>query len=457
VFPSSTVVLGFTLVLPRPARGCKGDPGAGGVATALSPWNSSIPGAPEVEGACMRKFFIGLAIGLVACTYGVVKVNSHRADRVWQEMLVLGDEIQNSIDGADAHRPVLHGVGLDGNAHDDYALAVSLLSPTADDDWLACREAFERGDEDAIALRDTLLDDHEAMLRALTQGAHRTTAQYPMQWDRGFYAEIPRLLGLRTLTNIAVLEAKRHLDGGRPDQAVEILLDGMQFSRDHCNVPLLISSMIGCALLNITGRGALIDDGLLDRIPRTSLGKLADGMRTLDEGLSMTSDAHAGEVVMFVRTIEHAESLDALFDFDLDDMLRSWRYGFSDRHMLAASVHESANRLAILRESDGAPWPARQRTLQELHEMIEQSSDPITQVAAPKVLSAVESLYGAQTRFRLARAAVEYRLSGRIPHLADPFGDEFRITESDGVVRVESAGPGHDHGAELYAIELVSD
>ena len=54
---------------------------------------------------------------------------------------------------------------------------------------------------------------------------------------------------------------------------------------------------------------------------------------------------------------------------------------------------------------------------------------------------------------RLLRAAVEFRLTGEVPALADPFGDTLRVREENGRRVVASVGaPGQASG---YPLEIV--
>jgi len=370
-------------------------------------------------------------------------------------MLATGAELERAIDGAETTRPVLRGESIEGLAHVEYARAVSLLSPTAQHDWEEYMEATGDDDASSLELRNALIDEHEPMLEALALGARHTDAHSPIVWDRGYGNKLPKLMTARNVVNIAVLSARRHLDEGRHDRAVDVLLDSMQFSRDVMHGPTLIQTMIGCALLEISSSAVLLDGQFLERFPPTQLERLALGMQTLDSALSLGSLGADGDTALLIRALASADDLDETLYLDPEMVLGSWRYGFSKRLMCAEYVREAMRWRSFQTETQGLEWPELRQRIEALIADCEEGSNPLGPQNSRIQLSVAQAPRGALARFRMARTAIDYRLTGEVTALPDPFGTQLQVSESENGLRVESLGPGDQGQRERYTIEIA--
>ncbi len=392
----------------------------------------------------MKHSFIALGVGLVLILVWVFNATEARVGEAWAEMTELVDEIQESIDLADATRPVLHGVALDGNAHLDYQRALGLLSPEAEADWIAWSVSSGVGeDSEAAALRDKLVDENQAMLAAVSTGARRGEARYLVDWESGLSYRVPQYTSLRNLSTIVILAAQRDLDEGREARAVERFLDGVQVGRDFIDTPLMFISMSGCGLLDISLSDPLVELSHPGSLSRPSLERLAHGLLAVDESFPMPVDAYPGEIIRLVKGIHWPENFLGGGQPWSDLRLKSWQYGFSLRYMAAKHVGEVTEWNEALRETEGSSWPKRGVAVGLREQAMRESSNPLSQLQT-SLLKVEEAVYERLTRLRLVRTAIEFRLTGHAPSLEDPFGERLMISDVPEGLRIASCGPGGD-------------
>lgn len=410
--------------------------------------NCSIPAA---DGASMRNPFLLAVSTTFLVGAGVTWLNSHRAGEAWEEMLAKGEALEVMMTERDTRRPVLVEPALEGLANEEYLRARAALDESAHDDWVAWYSAFDAEDECQVELRNALLDRHEETLEALHLGARRMDGRVEPEWSLGYNSKSVGLMESRTLTNLVVLEAHRHLDEGRPREAVNSLLTGLQLGRDLAHSPSLIDSMIGGALMAIACKEALGNHGLLERLPATELAPLAAGLGTIDEGFRGSELAIEGDLLLFINTMK--ESGTSASSLELEQ-LSAWRYGFSTRLMIADYVDETLGLASDFEQLDDSFWPTRESELLALEQRMKASSNPVFLVSKPIIPSVDKGKVGIRTSLRLARMAVAYRMTGELVDLADPFGGDFRVETVDESLWIKSAGPGGQFSDRHSMIEL---
>jgi len=262
------------------------------------------------------------------------------------------------------------------------------------------------------------------------------------------------MLEAKNLVNLTILAADNHLADDQPGRAVDVLLDGMQYGRDLMAAPLLINRMVGCAMLAIASKEALIDDDLLARIPAGQLERLARGMARLDAALPGPKLCMDGEISRFIQLVGESSSRTDPFISGWSS-LEAWRFGFSTRAMYADYVQVSLHLRNRQLELEHLPWPQQSAQLDALAEELADSSNPLTGHlrAFPR---AAEPAVGITTLLRLTRMAAEYQLTGHATPLPDPFGTQLTVIEIDGTVRIESVGPGDERKRARYSLELAA-
>ena len=389
---------------------------------------------------------------------GVISYRSSHIDRAWREMIAACRAQELAIDARDQTRPVLHGESIEGLAFDEYKRAEGLLSETAYDDWITVREATILGDGSHLPLRHALVTQHADMLAALALGARHRDGRFPVDWEKGWETEMPKLMTGRTMVNIAVLSAQERLDAGDPEGAVDQLLDGMQYGRDQMRAPTLVGTMVGAAILDISSYGALVDRGILERLPAEPLARLAHGLEVIDEGYCLEDILGDGETALFVRSVEamrreNGEST----TFEGDSIPKTWRYGFSERLVVADYVAEALALREAGRAASALPWPEVQSTVKAKIAAATERGNPVGVPVYNVQLGIQVSLRSNLTRLRMLRAAVEYRLTGKALELDDPFGSQLRLTQTDGGLRIASTGPKQEESEEFFSLEIPRD
>ena len=396
---------------------------------------------------------VGAALA-VLCSAGFL--NAQRTSQSWSEMLAIGNELQRSIESADTTREVLHGTPIQALAFDEYSAALARVDESTFRDLNSYRVARHQQDEASETLRDALLDQHRETLRLLEEGARSTDAHYSIDEGDGSNSDLLDFKACRSIAELTVAAADRHLCEGHPESAVNVLLDGMQFSRDLHESPLLINDVIGIALLAITSKEALIDNGLLERFPAPQLERLAAGMAKVDASIAPVGHAMDGDLVRLASNLTNVNgdqediALESCSFFFGDYLPR----GFSERATLSKYVTQLKRDRDLMHTMHADSWSERRAALEDIAKA---TSNPIFADSATRWLSAEASRRAGMAVFRLARIATEYRATGTTLPLADPFGGEFDLHEQDGTLHVECKRHAGDHAPSKFEFELTRE
>src|SRR5262245_1804836 len=168
-------------------------------------------------------FFLG---GLLVVTVALFVWLHDVAYDSWTKRVT---EAVNEARARDPRRPVMRGKAVPGSAWQEYEQGLAVARSIAVDDirrWLDSAAAPDRTKATAIlAANATALD----FLRA---GARRAEGSYPLQWEKGFGADVPSLMAVNNLTTLAVGQARLLLEAGMRREAADLLLDAAQFAAD---------------------------------------------------------------------------------------------------------------------------------------------------------------------------------------------------------------------------------
>jgi len=347
----------------------------------------------------------------------------------WQRLRREAALAAATIDAGDESRPVLWGEAAGGSAWDAYERALALLPSGYEAHDLAhlarvegaalagvpCGEPRRKGPSLATAL-----DAHRAALAALEVGAHRTDVRGPIEWANGFNRHNPDLLKDRALANAAVLAAIAAARAGRGLEAVQLLLDVLQFGRDRMQTPVYIDEMIGCAVVQIASRDALHWSNLPRHLGPEALGVLEEGLALLDASLPLWSEAFMSETALFAY---HLDCTPAALDEVVGALTwSSWRHGFSPRLSLASTglarlrlAHELS---AATRSKDALDVPAIEARFAALREA---SPRGLTGYLA-NLESPLRNRLHTIALVRLLRMAAQFARGAEVVALPDPTG-----------------------------------
>lgn len=390
-----------------------------------------------------------LALPVVLFSFGVYA--NYTTNKAWDEMIATGELLDRGLEEANWTRSVLYGNAVEGLAWDGYQRAQELLSEGAYDDWVDCRRAAIERNPGSAELRDTLVSKNRAMLEALALAAHRTDARPPLNWSAGYNVFVPSLLESRTAVNIAVMAAEQQLDLGHPQRAAELLLNAMQFGRDIMHGPTHISTMVGCALVAITTKEALVDDNLcehmLDRFPPEQLQLLARGLETLEEGVDLGAIAVDGELAFFIHVADGFDRGQLKHESHAAVFTEFTKFGHPGRTLATDFMRDTMSHREFFVGASLMPWDDLEEEASVIR-MEQSSRNPVTRKLSIILPSVMITRRSTTALIRLARTAVEYRLTGKDKGLDDPFGGEFEWSEVEGRLRVRSVGatPGTNQG-----------
>jgi len=353
-------------------------------------------------GGILLLLVVGLAIG------------THRQWSRMQERLQarLKEKETRSLE-----RPPLYGEPVDGSAWDSYQRALDgIPKDLKPDDFDSKLDRFVEGD---LSLREevrSLVAPLAGIPLLLRQGARCREGIRRRNWEKGMAMEIPGLLGSQRVNAIALALAVEHKIENRPQEAIQAVVDALQFSRDLANDGSLIEAMISVAL-----QGAA-QDLLVRWLKEDSLP--ANCLSTLSQALQRTDEQHPTFL-----TLMRSESL--MFDATCIDPSRAGAdmpsIPFVSSYLFASAAnrfHEFAEAFAPIEK---LPWIEQQRASRDLEERVLSHWNPILGIMVPGLIGADRALYERLAQLRLLRAAVALRLSWSFPAAPaclpdDPFG-----------------------------------
>jgi hypothetical protein len=331
--------------------------------------------------------------------------------------------VTSAVDEArarDSRRPLLRGAAVPGNAWMDYEQALAAVKGVAVDDVRRWVEGAPGSDP---AKAKAILAANEKALHSLRAGARKAEGGYPIQWEKGFAAGTPSLIAVRTLTTLAVGRARVLADEGKPSEAAEWLLDAAQLGADIGQKPIVLTELIALSSLKE------VFDALRRLPPDPEIGR---ALRVLDETFPNHGDALLNDLALagvgFMETGPAA----------LARTTGGWRFGFSQRLMVAdawTTLQDLTRRSAA---TATAPWAEAQRVAAGVRADAKSSSNEVVQIMGAELGTADRASREARAQLRMLRV-----LHGGAVGLDDPFGGKLL---SDGA-RVWSVGSdGVDNG-----------
>lgn len=322
----------------------------------------------------------------------------------------------------DASRPVLRGQAEPGNAADDYKLAFAEMGKIKGMGELGgLVEKSPKADPElgrkALALSGPLLDH-------LRRGAGRAGSRFPYEWEQGMGMNVGGLIDCQRAANVAVLAARSRAEEGKPREAAALLLDACQMGRDMAGDGVMISEMIGSAVLYLGLREIrdLLVDGKFD----------AEAIADLEAGLAVLD----GSFPRHARSLEN-ESM----SIGVGMCTEADKSGWGVTRLLHTNAYEGASRcLHRAARAQDLPWAEAQREFTAAEGEAKSSWNPLVRIMAPSL--AGQSKVGRErlAHLRLVRTALRFRASGEVPAFADPFGTTLKSSRDGDLLRVWSVG-----------------
>ena len=354
------------------------------------------------------------------------------SERRWQEKLAELSEWEAEFDTRSRERSVLYGESLEGEAWPEYELALRELRMIPDFDERAGL-AWRAHMEGAQADRNAFLEQAAPALEHLRRASHLRTGVREIDWSKGFSHPVAKLLEVHALSNTALARFQFELERKRPGQAARWWLDDLQLARDIDSHPILIQEAIASSIFG-TCAEVLQAPGLLARLEPRTLRVLAEGLRRVDEGTPIGTQAGRTEFALLLHSLEtHGAGI--LMDLS-NQAPQLWRYGFSWRNAAVDAAHRAEEVQVEYHRICSSPSTNRLAEIDALMAPIEASPNPFLR-HLPKSHSIVRTRFEALARLRVLRMAIAYRLGEELV-LDDPYGPKLVLTEGPARVRIHS-------------------
>jgi hypothetical protein len=393
---------------------------------------------------------IGLIAGVLALlllTYGLY---IHAiADRRWRDMQQSLQELRSMSDLRNGPRPVLRGTAVPGNAWEDYSPALTIMksAPTS-----VLRESVDRTPKADRAKLEAALATHGKALDGLRKGAMRADGIYRLKWEEGFSADIPGLLQSQNLTNLAVCRSRLLIEEGKSREAAELLLDTCQFAHDLGYNQMLISEMISLALYGIALE-ELRDLVLHGNLSGADLAEIARELEILDRSFPKNGDSMLNEAMLagyhFLKADGSPRELYSGVDGSLEWDYFVWRSLLPQRLIGADAFFTELDYMKRFAEADEQSWGTSQAVVLKSQAEMVKLKNPVSRVLLPGLTSSSQAGRDRRTQLRLLRIAAQYRATGEILELEDPFGAKLLSSVYGGTLKVWSVGKdGVDDGGK---------
>lgn len=383
------------------------------------------------------KRLILLALPIALVTMGVVRRGQERD--AWKSAEAFADGWQAAAEAERGTRSVLHGAAVEGDAWPFYESALDHVDSTFEESEALSKHLFSEDPQADPATR-AYLASLDVALDDLRAGAHRSIGGMTIQWEKGCGAQVPRLRSTRILLIALGERAKAEVEAGRPELAVRLWLDGLQFGRDLCQSPILIARCIG---FHVTSTVLEQIEESLGALPDESLHVIANALAQLDPLRYTPNNSLSSEAALFVRTSSEIGSGEGLAEFH-----GMWRYGWSYPLALEEFCEEIDAADRQLQSHEPQQLGELLATCRDLDTEFQAHDNPLIKVWVTHLESVTLSQSRAQAHVRLARMAIAHRLEQELK-LEDPWGDGFQVVSSDGSWAAETVRDGQELRFEL--------
>ena len=364
------------------------------------------------------------------------------ADRAWAAMQRRTRELIAEAQARPSARPVLRGTPEPGNAWTDYDAAAKLMESLRPEsmsvyDYLTRKPKAER------AAIEKLVAANGNIVELMRRGTRRSDGAFPYAWDRGISIDGPPLIRLQELGMLAAAHARLLREAGRVREAAEALLDVAQCGGDLRRNAVLISDLIGLAVISIA-----IDE--LRELQAASALATED-LAAIDRELEILDRSWADFAITLRNESMTAQTTllasDSEWPGRVPKFFSTWRYGFSRKLMRANAGAEIAEYMELFIRQESMAWPDRVKAGKASEMEFTGFANPLAKSYSPGGLSLSSSVRQRRAQLRMLRVAIRFRLDGTVIQLDDPYGDQLRTVRSGAGLKVWSRGrDGIDQG-----------
>ena len=350
-------------------------------------------------------------------------------ERRWGEMktqlvVILREELARP-----SKRAVLRGVATEGNAWDDYEKAFAVGASVKGMNWDEVWKVVNRDPKADLAAVEKLLPAYNAFVfKDLTSGAGRTRAEFLYRSPEGDPTKSFNSASPSMITSMAVCQARLLANHGKGREAAELLLNVGQLSRDLGFSGPYIYRWIPYGILDLSldELRALVLSGALSRDDLLEVGR---ELEILDGSSRVVGPLEPLDVMELGFEFLEAEDLSMALRMNSRNNnyigvqpWEGWKYGFSNKLMVAKAIEEAMSYAKEASKAHSLPWKEFSRIWNDLNNRMAESRNPVVREFVTRWAWVDVLARQVRARLRLLRIAAQFRATGEILELEDPFG-----------------------------------
>ncbi len=393
----------------------------------------------------VRAFVLsGILIGIPLGAFGLYLYIKAAEERRWAEMRSYCEQVAREVRARDPRRPVLRGKAVLGNAWDEYQVGLASLPESKA--LLPVTEFLEQRAEADRAKALQLVELYAPALEALRRGASRSHSDRKTDWESQPDHWNPRP---NHVAKLAAARARFLSESGRPREAMELLLDAAQLGEDCARNGGVIDGMVGVSVLSIA-QDELKRLLSARTLCREDLQELSRELKLLDRSFPQEADGYSVDPMITGFNYLRLGSLRSILDETgmSDPISATWRYGFSEKLIIADAFDQQRAWDRRYQEAAGKPWKeARQNSFDHVDRRIAlrnplfEKFDKIQQTLANSPPLPPRNLFReGLAQLRMLRAVAVFRASGDVPVLDDPYGDKIHSLMTEKHLKLWSVG-----------------
>lgn len=333
-------------------------------------------------------------------------------------------------------RSVLRGEPVQGKAWDEYQLALDHAVANMGEPAGTLLETFVLGKKGADRAKvEELIARNPEPLDQLRRGAQRTDSQYPYYWEQGMAMERPDSGAIKTLTNLAAAQARMLSEKGRHQEAIDLLLDLVAFSRDLSTNSPRNQTFQGAQSYAVAfdGLRRVIVSGELTQEQLSDLSKM---LEVIDREYLPMGPMISNQALMV--------GVDMLYDDtpDLEDRFEmgNWQFALYPRATLHDALAQADTLMQRVGKLDQMNFADAKKETAAISTAVRSARNPMVSWLMMDTFAAVRAHHVPLANLRLLRSATTYLSSGELPTMADPFGDKVLSKQEPGKLKIWSLG-----------------
>ncbi|HTG72159.1 MAG TPA: hypothetical protein VMB70_00230, partial [Terriglobia bacterium] len=251
----------------------------------------------------------------------------------WEAMTTRLTEMKHEAVARKLPRSVLRGIPTPGNAWEHYNIAIDGVANKAE-------SAF--------------------MLRHVSLGAQRQDGQYPYDWKEKTPGNVASTARGERIAGLATAQARAAVEIGKPQDALDLLLDTLVFARDISTNGDVFSSKKGFEVYK-SAFNELLYLVRSRELTSAQLTQLADTLKTVERELPDSGTALTNETMRIGFLISEVDE-----QFSQLVWRREWRWAMFPRKTIADAFRRRDDELQRIKGIDQMDFKAAKEELERI-------------------------------------------------------------------------------------------